>query len=55
MRGPEHPLSRRRPPGWVRAAGDEIGASDVEEIREVSRCGTNHRNREAITAAAKNF
>lgn len=39
----------------ARAAGHEIGDADFDEIRNICRCGTYHRIREAITAAAKNF
>lgn len=39
----------------ARAAGHEISDSDLDEIRNICRCGTYHRIREAITAAAKNF
>ncbi|MEU3708502.1 (2Fe-2S)-binding protein [Streptomyces catenulae] len=36
----------------ARAAGHEIGDADFDEIRNICRCGTYHRIREAITAAA---
>ncbi|MEZ0069561.1 isoquinoline 1-oxidoreductase alpha subunit [Streptacidiphilus sp. MAP12-20] len=39
----------------ARAAGHEIGEADLDQIRNICRCGTYHRIREAITAAAKNF
>ncbi|MFE9427510.1 (2Fe-2S)-binding protein [Kitasatospora sp. NPDC006697] len=39
----------------ARAAGHEIGEADFDEIRNICRCGTYHRIREAITAAAKEF
>ncbi|GAA1945889.1 (2Fe-2S)-binding protein [Kitasatospora viridis] len=39
----------------ARAAGHEIGDADFDEIRNICRCGTYHRIREAITAAAKEF
>ncbi|MGK4584856.1 (2Fe-2S)-binding protein [Kitasatospora sp. HPMI-4] len=37
----------------ARAAGHEIGEADFDEIRNICRCGTYYRIREAITAAAK--
>jgi isoquinoline 1-oxidoreductase alpha subunit len=37
----------------ARAAGHEIGDADFDEIRNICRCGTYHRIREAITAGAK--
>ncbi|WP_329570706.1 (2Fe-2S)-binding protein [Kitasatospora sp. NBC_01266] len=39
----------------ARAAGHEIGEADFDEIRNICRCGTYYRIREAITAAAKEF
>ncbi|MFF1478392.1 (2Fe-2S)-binding protein [Streptomyces sp. NPDC058301] len=39
----------------ARAAGHEIGDADFDEIRNICRCGTYHRIREAIRAGAKNF
>ncbi|MGF1428311.1 (2Fe-2S)-binding protein [Kitasatospora sp. LaBMicrA B282] len=39
----------------ARAAGHEIGDADFDEIRNICRCGTYHRIREAILAAAKEF
>ncbi|MFI9274401.1 (2Fe-2S)-binding protein [Kitasatospora sp. NPDC052896] len=39
----------------ARAAGHEIGDADFDEIRNICRCGTYFRIREAITAGAKNF
>ena len=39
----------------ARAAGHEIGDADFDEIRNICRCGTYHRIREAITAGAKNM
>jgi isoquinoline 1-oxidoreductase alpha subunit len=39
----------------VRAEGREISAADLDEIRNVCRCGTYHRIREAIEAGAKNM
>jgi isoquinoline 1-oxidoreductase alpha subunit len=37
----------------ARAAGRKIGDKDFDEIRNICRCGTYHRIREAITAGAK--
>ena len=39
----------------ARAEGREISAADLDEIRNVCRCGTYHRIREAIEAGAKNM
>ncbi|MGW0664105.1 (2Fe-2S)-binding protein [Streptodolium elevatio] len=39
----------------ARAAGREIGDVDLDEIRNICRCGTYHRIREAIREAADNF
>jgi isoquinoline 1-oxidoreductase alpha subunit len=39
----------------ARAAGREITDADLDEIRNICRCGTYHRIREAIQAAAPNF
>jgi isoquinoline 1-oxidoreductase alpha subunit len=39
----------------ARAEGHEIGEADLDEIRNVCRCGTYHRIREAITAGAKHM
>jgi len=39
----------------ARAAGHEIGDADFDEIRNICRCGTYVRIREAITAASANF
>jgi isoquinoline 1-oxidoreductase subunit alpha len=39
----------------ARAAGHEIGDADFDEIRNICRCGTYHRIREAITAGAANM
>jgi isoquinoline 1-oxidoreductase alpha subunit len=36
----------------ARAAGHEIGDADLDEIRNICRCGTYHRIREAIKAGA---
>ncbi|QIY69651.1 (2Fe-2S)-binding protein [Streptomyces mirabilis] len=36
----------------ARAAGHEISESDLDEIRNICRCGTYHRIREAIKAGA---
>jgi isoquinoline 1-oxidoreductase alpha subunit len=36
----------------ARAAGHEISDSDLDEIRNICRCGTYHRIREAIKAGA---
>lgn len=37
------------------AAGGQISEADLDEIRNVCRCGTYHRIREAIEAGAKNM
>jgi isoquinoline 1-oxidoreductase subunit alpha len=37
----------------AKAEGREIHESDFDEIRNICRCGTYHRIREAITAGAK--
>ena len=37
----------------ARAAGHEIGDADLDEIRNICRCGTYHRIREAIRAGAE--
>jgi isoquinoline 1-oxidoreductase alpha subunit len=37
----------------AKAAGHKIHESDFDEIRNICRCGTYHRIREAITAGAK--
>jgi isoquinoline 1-oxidoreductase alpha subunit len=39
----------------ARAAGHEIGDADFDEIRNICRCGTYVRIREAITAASTQF
>ncbi|MDI2128484.1 (2Fe-2S)-binding protein [Yinghuangia seranimata] len=39
----------------ARAAGHEIGDADFDEIRNICRCGTYHRIREAVRAAADRF
>jgi isoquinoline 1-oxidoreductase alpha subunit len=39
----------------ARADGHEIGDADLDEIRNICRCGTYHRIREAIVAGAKNM
>jgi isoquinoline 1-oxidoreductase alpha subunit len=39
----------------ARAAGHEIGDADLDEIRNICRCGTYNRIREAIVAGAKKF
>ncbi|MGH3436382.1 MAG: (2Fe-2S)-binding protein [Sciscionella sp.] len=39
----------------ARAEGHDIGDADFDEIRNICRCGTYHRIREAITAGAKNM
>ena len=39
----------------VRAAGREISDADLDEIRNICRCGTYHRIREAIFAGAQNM
>ncbi len=36
----------------ARAEGHEIGDADIDEIRNICRCGTYHRIREAIEAGA---
>jgi len=38
----------------ARAEGHEIGDADLDEIRNICRCGTYHRIREAIVAGFKN-
>jgi isoquinoline 1-oxidoreductase alpha subunit len=39
----------------ARAEGHEIGDADFDEIRNICRCGTYHRIREAIAAGARNM
>jgi len=39
----------------ARAAGHEVGEADLDEIRNICRCGTYHRIREAIRDGAKNM
>lgn len=39
----------------VRAEGREITEDDLDEIRNVCRCGTYHRIRQAILAGAENM
>jgi isoquinoline 1-oxidoreductase alpha subunit len=39
----------------ARAEGHEIGEADLDEIRNICRCGTYHRIREAIVAGARNM
>ena len=39
----------------ARADGHEIGDADLDEIRNICRCGTYHRIREAIVAGAQNM
>jgi isoquinoline 1-oxidoreductase alpha subunit len=39
----------------ARAAGHDIGDADLDEIRNICRCGTYARIREAIKAGAKNM
>jgi isoquinoline 1-oxidoreductase subunit alpha len=39
----------------ARAEGREITDADLDEIRNICRCGTYHRIRDAITAGAKNM
>jgi len=39
----------------ARAEGHEIGDADLDEIRNICRCGTYHRIREAIVAGSKNM
>lgn len=39
----------------ARAQGREIAESDLDDIRNVCRCGTYHRIREAIKSGAKNM
>ncbi len=39
----------------ARAAGHEVSEANLDEIRNVCRCGTYCRIREAITAGAKNM
>lgn len=39
----------------ARAAGHEISEADLDEIRNVCRCGTYHRIRAAIIAGARNM
>ncbi len=49
----DHDGRRRDPPG--REEGREITEADLDEIRNVCRCGTYHRIREAIRAGAKKY
>lgn len=39
----------------ARAAGKQLGDVDYDEIRNICRCGTYHRIREAIAAAENQF
>jgi isoquinoline 1-oxidoreductase alpha subunit len=39
----------------AKAEGRKIGDKDFDEIRNICRCGTYHRIREAILAGAKNM
>ena len=39
----------------ARADGREVGDADFDEIRNICRCGTYHRIREAIAAGAKDM
>jgi isoquinoline 1-oxidoreductase alpha subunit len=39
----------------AREEGREITEADLDEIRNVCRCGTYHRIRQAITAGAKKY
>ncbi|MFD7445942.1 (2Fe-2S)-binding protein [Streptomyces sp. NPDC059909] len=39
----------------AREAGREIGEADLDEIRNICRCGTYNRIREAVVAGAKQF
>jgi isoquinoline 1-oxidoreductase alpha subunit len=39
----------------ARTGGRQISDADLDEIRNVCRCGTYHRIREAIEAGAKNM
>jgi isoquinoline 1-oxidoreductase alpha subunit len=39
----------------AREAGREIGEADLDEIRNICRCGTYNRIREAIVAGAQRF
>jgi isoquinoline 1-oxidoreductase alpha subunit len=39
----------------ARAEGHDVGDADFDEIRNICRCGTYTRIREAITAGAKNM
>ena len=39
----------------ARAAGRDIGDAELDEIRNICRCGTYHRIREAILAGAQNM
>lgn len=39
----------------ARAEGHEIGDADFDEIRNICRCGTYHRIRQAIAAGARNM
>jgi isoquinoline 1-oxidoreductase alpha subunit len=39
----------------AREEGREITETDLDEIRNVCRCGTYHRIREAIVAGAKKY
>lgn len=39
----------------ARAEGHDVGDADFDEIRNVCRCGTYHRIREAIAEGAKNM
>ncbi|MDH6145345.1 MULTISPECIES: (2Fe-2S)-binding protein [Kitasatospora] len=39
----------------ARAAGKQLGDADYDEIRNICRCGTYHRIREAIAAAENQF
>jgi isoquinoline 1-oxidoreductase alpha subunit len=39
----------------ARAAGQQLGDADFDEIRNICRCGTYHRIREAIASAQTRF
>ncbi|WP_406433056.1 (2Fe-2S)-binding protein [Streptomyces sp. NBC_01589] len=39
----------------ARAEGREIGEADLDEIRNICRCGTYNRIRDAVVAGAKKF
>ena len=39
----------------VKANGGKLSAADIDEIRNICRCGTYHRIRDAIKAGAENM